>query len=214
VTAVMTACDAGPSVQYTTGEVLLTEPFDEEDAWETFASEGRFDFKVADGVYHIVNQIGEYVWGQNLEEYTDVVIEATSRQLSEYEDNFYGVMCRAHLNNDGRGYYFLISGDGFAIIMQGNEEDSDEEIVSLAGPKNSNAINKGQGVNVIRAVCIGDYLALYVNGNFVMEARDADYTSGAAGFAAAFNTSGTAPGEKVVEVTFDNLTITEASVGS
>ena len=56
----------------------------------------------------------------------------------------------------------------------------------------------------MRAVCAGNYLALYVNDQFVGDATDDTYTSGQVGLAAsAANRLGT-------RIDFDNLTISAA----
>lgn len=205
----LAACDPAPSAKYTVGQELLNEDFSSENAWENFSTESA-DFQVLDGVYHVTNNETGFLWGLNEEDHTNVVIEVLSKQLSTYEDNFYGVMCRADTSNNGDGYYFLISGDGYGTISYGHGDKIDP----LVGPTQTNAVNKGQGNNVIRAICIDNYLALYVNGNFVLDTRDSTYTSGYAGIAAATNPSDSAAVQASVEVTFDNLTISEASLDS
>ncbi|MBZ0281107.1 MAG: lipoprotein [Anaerolineae bacterium] len=207
---VLAACQPSPSAKYTTGQELLNEDFSNEEAWENFGIEADAEFKVQDGVYHVSNRSEGFLWGLNQENHTDVVIEVLSKQLSTYEDNFYGVMCRADTSNNGDGYYFLISGDGYGTISYGHGD----EIDPLVGPTQTNTVNKGQGNNVIRAVCIGDYLALYVNGNFVLDTRDSTYTSGYAGMAAATNPSENAAVTASVEVTFDDLKIWEATIAN
>lgn len=197
---VLVAC-GGPSQEYEAGEVLLTESFDEAAAWETYV-EGEVAFQVVDGAYRVQTGDDGYIWGLNEAEHDDVVIEVTASQLSSFENNAYGVMCRSDTSNNGDGYYFLISGDGYYSISKGQGEDVNE----LVEWDTSSAINQGQASNTIRAVCIDDYLALYVNGEFVADVEDSDYSSGYAGFAAtAFEGGDT-------DITFDNLTITAASL--
>ena len=189
--------------EYETGEVLLTESFNEAAAWETYIQD-EVDFQVVDGAYHVQTGDGGYVWGLNDAEHDNVVIEVTANQLSSFENNAYGVMCRADTSNNGDGYYFLISGDGYYAISKGEGEDVNEIVEWTT----SSAINQGQASNTIRAVCIDNYLALYVNGKFVADTEDSDYSSGYAGFAAtAFDGGNT-------DITFDNLTITAASLSN
>ncbi len=196
------AC-GGPSQEYETGDVLLTESFDEAAAWETYVADG-VDFQVVDGVYRVQTGDEGYIWGLNDAEHDNVVIEVTANQASSFENNAYGIMCRADTSNNGDGYYFLISGDGYYAISKG-EGDDVNDIVEWT---TSSAINQGQASNTIRAVCIDNYLALYVNGKFVTDTEDSDYASGYAGFAAtAFDGGST-------DITFDNLTITAASLSN
>ena len=198
----LVAC-GGPSREYETGEVLLNESFDEVTAWETYVS-GEDAFQVVDGAYRTQTGDGGYIWGLNETEHDDVVIEVTSRQISSFENNAYGVMCRADTSNNGDGYYFLISGDGYYAISKGEGEN----VNVLVDWTTSSAINEGQASNTIRAVCIDDYLALYVNGEFVADTEDDDYASGYAGFAAAAFDGGNA------DISFDNLTISAASLAN
>lgn len=193
----------GASNKYETGEVLLTESFNEAAAWETYVSD-TVDFQVTDGVYRVQTEDGGYIWGLNETEHSDVVIEVTSTQESSHDNNAYGVMCRSDTSNNGDGYYFLISGDGYYSISKGEGEDVNQ----LVDWKSSSAINKGQASNTIRAVCIENYLAMYVNDKFLADVEDSDYTTGFAGFAAtAFDGGNT-------DISFDNLTITAASLAN
>lgn len=196
----LAAC-GGPSQEYETGESLLTESFDEASAWETYLDDG-IALQVVDGVYRVQTGDEGYIWGLNDASHNDVVIEVTANQLSAHENNAYGVMCRSDTSNNGDGYYFLISGDGYYTISKG-EGDNVNELVEWTS---SSAINEGQASNTIRAVCIGNYLALYVNDTFVAEIEDGEYAEGFAGFAAtAFEGGDT-------DITFDNLTISSASL--
>ena len=71
----------------------------------------------------------------------------------------------------------------------------------------SDAIEVGPGRNHIRAICAGDYLAMYINDQFVGDATDDTYSSGQVGLAAsAANVLG-------VRVEFDNLIVSEALPG-
>ncbi|MCA9901116.1 MAG: hypothetical protein H6654_15785 [Ardenticatenaceae bacterium] len=195
----LVAC-GGPSQEYQPDEQLLTESFDDPNAWETYQS-GSVDFSVNDGVYRVQTGDEGYIWGLNDQQHEDVIIEVTSTQNSAHENNAYGVMCRADISNNGDGYYFLISGDGYYTISKG-EGDNVNQLVEWTS---SSTINTGQASNTIRAVCAGNYLALYVNDKFLAETTDSDYKSGFAGFAAtAFEGGDT-------DVSFDNLTISTAS---
>lgn len=205
IAVVAAACSSGPSQQVTNGEVLLNETFDSEDAWENYQDSTRNIF-VANGVYNVtLTGVGNYIWGLNATEHTDVVIEATARQLSTTDNNGYGLMCRANPSNNGEGYYFFVSGDGFYSIQKAQGSSTPAALVNWT---NSNAINQGQGVNNIRVVCLGDYLALYVNGNFLTETRDSSFTSGYAGITGAQFEAGD------LNITFDNLNIYTPVLGS
>ncbi|MCA9916936.1 MAG: hypothetical protein KC445_03245 [Anaerolineales bacterium] len=199
ISLLLLAACGGPSQEFRPDQVILSESFSNPGAWEKYVSES-VDFQVNDGVYRVQTDDGGYIWGLNNQEHTDVIIEVTSVQSSAYEDNAYGVMCRADVSNNGDGYYFLISGDGYYAIAEGDGDNVNQ----LVEWTSSSAINTGQASNTIRAVCVNNYLALYVNGKFVAETTDSSYKSGFAGFAAtAFNGGD-------VDVSFDDLTISTA----
>ncbi len=80
------------------------------------------------------------------------------------------------------------------------------QLTPLVDWTTSDAIQKGPARNHIRALCVGNYLALYVNDQFLASATDDSYTRGQVGLAAsAANRLGT-------RIVFDNLTISAASV--
>ena len=194
-----------PSEEYLLGNAILTESFNEPKSWEYYDdADSGSRLEVLDGAYQIQAGSGGYIWGLNEQNHTDVVMEVTTNQLSEFENNGYGVMCRADESNNGDGYYFLISGDGFYAIAKG-EGDDVNQIVEWT---TSSAINKGTDRNTMRAVCIGDYLALYVNDKFVVDTHDSSFTTGYAGFVGTANDGGD------MTISFDDLTIWEASLAS
>ncbi|MBE0688816.1 MAG: hypothetical protein IH587_01685 [Anaerolineae bacterium] len=180
------------------GDLLLEEDFSNSFVWETYSDPARqIDLRVVDGAYRIEAHDEVFMWGLNAQIHTDVVMEVEAEQLSSYSDNAYGVMCRADPAADGDGYYFFISGDGYYTIRRG----AGDEVTPLIQWTASSTIRHGQQRNRIRVVCIQDYLALYVNDQFVDETHDRRYGSGVAGFAA-----GVSAGGEVV-ASFDNLLI-------
>ena len=194
------AC-GGASQKYELGETLLEENFAEANVWERFV-EDEMTLQVEDGAYRIQAGDGGYIWGLNEEEHTDIVIEVSTSQLSAFENNAYGVMCRADTTNNGDGYYFLVSGDGFYAIAKGEGDD----VNPLVDWTTHTAVNQGVADNTIRAVCVENYLALYVNDRFLAEIEDSTYTKGYAGFTATAFEGGD------VDISFDNLTISGASL--
>lgn len=197
------ACDARPSFDYRTGDVLLQEDFDATYVWENYRTpDGGTDFRVEDGVYRVQMNGGSYNWALNAQVHSDVVIEVYSTQRSSYGNNAYGVVCRADPGGRGDGYYFYISGDGYWSIRKAQGRT----MTPLVDFTQSEAIHQGQSINLIRVLCIEDYLALYVNEQFVGEVFDRSFASGVAGITAAV------PDEGEVDVSFDNLRIIAASL--
>lgn len=200
-TLLLMSCSPEASQEYVAGDVILRESFNAPEAWETFIGE-TVALQVVDGSYRVQTQDEGYIWGLNEQNHSDVVIEVEASQLSAHDNNAYGVMCRADTSNNGDGYYFLVSGDGYYSIGKGEGDD----VVPLVEWTQNGAVKKGQANNKIRAVCVGSYLAIYVNDTFLAEASDTSYANGYAGFAAtAFEGGDT-------DIAFDNLTITAASL--
>lgn len=198
--SVMERLDAGakPSVGFTYLDLLYTDQFDVPGSWTSYDGDDTLQMAVEDGVYKIRLTTRQYVWAQLPISFDDVVIEAEARQLSTFNHNAYGIACRLDPANGGRGYYFLISGDGHYSIRWSNGRSLDN-IVS-ATP--SGAINRGASTNRIKAICLDDYLALWINNQFVAEARDSRAHAGAVGLSALMNYNG-----KSLEVAFDDLKI-------
>jgi len=104
---------------------------------------------------------------------------------------------------DGDGYMFLIRGDGAFAILRARQRN----LTPLVNWTSSDLINQGPGRNELRAVCMGDYFALYINGEFAGDATDQTYESGQVGLAAsAYNRLG-------AHIEFDNLVVHGATAG-
>lgn len=199
----LASCVGSPSVQFALGDVLLREDFSDRFAWDSYSNaQQRIDFGIVDGVYRARAADETMMWALNATLHDDVVIEAEATQVSHFRDNAYGLMCRASPTNNGNGYYFLISGDGQFTIRRG----SADQIRAIIPWRASRTIRQDKGINRIRIVCIGDYLALYVNDEFVAEVRDDRFRSGYAGLSAAVTKGGE------VDIEFDDLTIWSASL--
>lgn len=102
--------------------------------------------------------------------------------------------------NNGDGYLFLIEGNGRFAIMRSRGRS----ITPLVDWTSSSAIRTGPAENRLRAVCMGTYLALYINGEFMADTSDDTYTSGQVGLVAA------AASRLGVQVSFDNLSVAAA----
>src|SRR3972149_3255130 len=84
---------------------------------------------------------GNVMWGVAGKVFDDVVIEVNATQFSapDNDNNDYGVACR--IQDEGAGYYLLISGDGFYAIMKAVGDERDP----LVDWTESDAIIRGNG---------------------------------------------------------------------
>lgn len=193
---------AKPSEGYALGETVTRVEFNSPTDWEQYVHpDQKVDFQIVDGEYRAKAWDGGFMWVTHTPEINDSVIEVETTQLSDYRNNAYGVMCRAAPTDNSNGYYFLISGDGNYTIRRG----AVDEVHALIPFTYSSAIRQDKGINRIRAVCIGDYLALYVNDIFVAETRDDYFHHGYTGLTAAVVKEGN------VDIAFDDLTVWKAS---
>jgi len=178
--------------------------FDNVKDWETHEEAGQ-SATIDDGVYRMVLNGDPEAQILDGDDAADSVIQVNVTQLSEAEDNAYGVICRAQAGSPADGYYFQISGDGFSRIIL--VEDGDE--TALVNWEASRAIGAVGDENELMAVCAGTYLALYVNEVLVAETHDDTFTDGQMGF-----TTAIFGGLDDVEVTFDDLRIWSAANSS
>ncbi len=278
----LAACQPNTPVRnFQVGEALATYDFEEARTFEEglYASAA---LRIIDGVYRIELTRGdnELWWGQWGDTLSDVVVDVNVEQLSERNENAYGVGCRmagavgqaaaldpelaaiaeatpeatdeaaaddaepteeaaevtAEVTDEpteqateeaadapdteateaveteqpeedteaeaanGNGYLFLIQGNGSFAIMRAQGRD----LQPLVNWTQSDKINQGQATNALRAVCIGDYLAFYINGEFVADATDDTYSAGQVGLLASAAT------RLGVLVEFDDLVVSEA----
>jgi len=102
---------------------------------------------------------------------------------------------------NGDGYLFLIQGGGSWGIFRSRGR----ELFPLHDWQPSELVRRGRGGrNHLRAVCADDYLAFYINDEFMAEVQDNSFASGQVGLAAgAFTRLG-------AEISFDNLVVSEA----
>lgn len=198
------ACSSAPaaSVPIERGDMLLRNPFDDPLSWDAFGF-GSLVLNISDGHYNVAAPGGGYIWALNNQLHSDVEIVATVENLGDNPQTIYGIMCRAHPLDNGIGYYFLISADG-RYGMRIGEGNRIRVLVPFTA---SSAIRTGKAINTIRAVCVGDYLAMYVNDQFVTEERYDWLQEGYAGLA--FNTDD----GKSLQIAYDEITIYAASRG-
>ena len=200
---VSAGCAANPTERFALGDVLQRIDFSQSFMWQQYVHpEQNVDFEIKNGDYEAKAWDGGFMWTIQPPQETDTVVDVETTQLSDFDNNAYGVMCRALPTDNGDGYYFLISGDGQYTIRRGAVDN----IKALIPFTPSSAITQDKGINKIRAVCIGDYLALYVNDQFVAETHDDYFKKGYTGLSVAVVKGGTA------DIVFDDLTVSAASL--
>lgn len=201
VAILLAGCSDASAGEVAAEEVLLETDFSSREEWpEKLDMEAGTAVLQTDGGYELSSTSDVYAWSFGKEVYEDVVLETAVRQLSPEPNNAYGLVCRAGSSDSRNGYYFLISGDGLVSIRR-VERGITSPIFDWTP---NSAVRQGERANQLRAICAGDRLALYVNGQLVAEGTDDHFTQGLAGFAASGSEDG------AVQVTFENFTISAA----
>ena len=168
--------------------------FDVPDAWENYLNSNGAELSVENGIYRAYTPNPGYLWGLNTQEHTDVVEEVEITPLTIFQDVGGGIMCRADFRNNGDGYYFMISPNGSYSIQIGRGTG----LTPLVDWSRSKAVHSGIDRNTIRAVCVNNQLAMYVNDQLVASITDDTYASGYAGLAIA-------SGDNSADMAFDNV---------
>jgi hypothetical protein len=166
-----------PTQRVSLGDEQVRYTFDDANTpWDVFSLNGdQAIFRVLDGVLQgaVIANRG-YIWSLSHTHYSDVAISVTVRQTIGVRGNGFGIMCRA--NEQGDGYYFVVSSAGQFAILKAQPNISDP--VRLVEWRSSPAIFQEAEPNEISAICLGDYLAFTANGHFLAEVRDSEFSSG------------------------------------
>jgi len=180
-------------------KVIFTDNFEGRESWYT-ADNDRFSLSYENDGYVIwVDIANAPVWSVRNQDYEDVILEVDAARLEGPENGTYGLICRQEA--DDNFYLFLISSSGnFGI---GKVENGEFEFIE-EGSDTAGVIHGGDVLNHLRAECIGDTLALSVNGQRLVETKDDDFISGDIGLVVKTGN------QKGLEVYFDNFTVLEA----
>ena len=196
------ACTTEPRVEFVAQDIILQEDFVNAIGWDHMEA-GTVSAAVEGEAYRIRADVSAFVRGFNSTPYSNVVIDVQTFQTTSDKNNAYGVVCRGSTSpNSSNGYYFLIGADGSYSIRIGQSQ----EVNPLVHWDKTDKVNQGAATNSIRVVCIDDYLALYINDEFVTEIRDSTYSEGYIGFTAAASLG------KNIDVSFDNLIIRQGEL--
>lgn len=116
----------------------------------------------------------EYNWGVAGVNFDNIRIDVDATAITTPADlsDGFGVDCRIQENGDGYG--FRVSSDGYAEIVL----FKDGESTQLYDWTKSDAISSAGRTNHITAICEGNHFSLLVNDTFVAEVVDDTYASG------------------------------------
>jgi hypothetical protein len=180
------------------GDVLFKDDFsDPASGWaRSVSSSGALDY-FGGGFRIWVDTTNYDLWSTPGLNFGDVRIETDVYMIGGPFENRFGLLCRYR---DAQDYYFfIISSDGYYGI--GKLSGGLRSLLGQAMMAYTPAITQGVAINHLRADCIGDTLTLYVNGQPVGMAQDADLADGDVGLlAGTFDQPGT-------DAVFDNFVV-------
>ena len=179
-----------------TGGVLYQDDFSNpQSGWGELSSEAGVAAYSKDAYHIYLKSLNVNFWAHPGQDFAAVSIEADVVKNGGSSENRMGLICR--MQDDANFYYFVISDDGYYGI--GKVKAGKWSLLETAEMRPNSAILTGGQKNHLRADCVDDLFALYVNKKLVGTAEDKDFTSGDVGLlAGSFNTPG-------VDVYFDNF---------
>lgn len=182
--------------------VLFRDDFDQpRSGWGT-DQRYRFERGYWEGEYFIaLLQPNWFTWAYPGQRFADVSVEVDVYLGSGPEEGHFGVLCR-HVD-PGNFYYFAVSPDGFYGIFRRVDGGGLEVLTGGgSGMVFSPAIRTGGQTNHVLAICQGDELTLYANGELLETIADDTFARGDVGIGAASGPAGD------VLVQFDNFLVT------
>jgi hypothetical protein len=187
----------------TPGAILFQDDFSKPANGWTATKMDYAEFSYVDGEYRILLSKPDfntysYLPNKTFETFS---VEADVRLAAGPSNGVFGILCRGDADEKTlrTGYMFVIRADGLYAIMKRTSLTFWD---AIAYGKESKAIKPGNGVNHIRADCVGATLTLYVNGEKLLEKSDTDFKKGGIGFIVT-----TQPKSEPLDVRFDNLVV-------
>ena len=179
---------------------LFFDDFSEtKSGWDRFQGEiGMTDYRGE--TYQIqVNEPNTDLFANPGQLFKDVIIEVRASRLAGPMNNNFGVICRYQ---DEKNYYLAqISSDGYAGIFR--MKNGELKLLGHEQMIPAPSILGGSAANLIRFECIGNSLALAVNGAPVDAREDKNFDNGDVGLlAGTFEERGTM-------VAFDDFRVTQ-----
>jgi len=163
--------------------------------WGSESTES-FDRGYEDGEYFIeVYEPDWFVWAYPGRKFSDVAVEVEASPDPDSPDGHFGILCR--YRRPDNFYYFAVTQDGSYAIMR--FEDGEVDILTGDGFLPSPAVRPDGETYLLRAICVGKELILYVDGQEVATVTDNVFRQGDVGLGV-----GSGP-EGDVRVQFDDL---------
>ena len=182
-------------------EPLFEDDFESPDSGWGADQQDAFERGYEAGEYFVdLHEPNWFIWARPGVKLDDVSVEVDVHLVAGSPAGQTGVLCR-HADDDNF-YYFAVSADGYYAIFR-RVDGGDLEVLTGdgSGMLPSPAIKTGEQANHLRAICSGDELSLYANGELLETVTDDAHPQGDVGLGA-----GSGP-EGSVRFQFDDFTV-------
>jgi hypothetical protein len=178
-------CSAGDNQ----GDTLEDSFEDSGSGWGTDQRD-EFNRGYEDDEYFIeLRESNWFAWANPGAQFDDVTVTVDAYLSSGSRDGHFGVLCR--YENEDNFYYFAISADGYYAIFLREDGGNLQAITGDGeGMLFSPVIRTGGQTNSIRAVCQGNNLSLYVNGELLETVTNDAHPQGDVGLGAGSGSTG------------------------
>jgi len=162
-------------------DVLFIDDFSEtKSGWDRFQGEiGTTDY-VKETYQITINEANTDLFANPSLYFSDVIIEVSASKLEGNEANNFGIICR--YQDENNFYAGMISSDGYAGIFR--IQNGKYQQLGHKEMQPMPAILGGSGKNLIHLECIGESIALAVNGIPVDARQDKTFKEGDVGLIA------------------------------
>ncbi len=164
-----------PSKPQAPGALLFQDDFSNpKSGWPRQKKDSSYS---GDGYQILVNDPNAVVVAVPGLSLTDAVIDVEVSKVAGPDRNWFGIVCR--YQNDKNFYFLVISSDGRYGI--GRFVNGEKKLLNADEMQPDAAIHQGTTSNRLSASCIGNTLALTVNGSPLASVQDAAFASGDVG---------------------------------
>ena len=156
------------------GSIIYQDDFsDTKGDWAWEDSDGKVAY-ISGELHMQVSQPEFFIWSVSGQSFTDVILDVDTRVVTAAGDADFGLICRYQ---DSDNFYGLeISEDGYYAVWKMIAG----ELYSLVDWQYSSIISSGATAH-LSAACVGNTLALMVDGEILVDIKDGDLSSGDAG---------------------------------
>jgi len=200
---IVLALRLGPIPAQADNSILFQDDFSNPASGWMAAKKDYAEFGYLDGEYRILLNKADFNTYSLVpkQSFDNCSVEADVRLAAGPSNGVFGILCRAEADAQTvhQAYVFAIRGDGFYAILKRTSATFWD---AIAYGKESKAIKPGNAVNHLRADCSGDALTFYVNGEKLLEKKDAAFKMGGVGLAVT-----TQPKSEALDIRFDNFVV-------